>query len=177
MKPKLLLKPMLNLGICLSVLTVFFLTRKDSTFLVGLLEMVRLPIICFVLTLILYNGQSQNKKGPFQKQDNKRIYLCTQKMTKTIWSFMEALTMKITRFTRTSTSTKLKLNIGSLVTVFQWIFFSLEFLLQFVSTIIEFMFLEDTTLMWIYKKDTLMTCMKFNSTCPLKKEDPMQSHL
>lgn len=168
---------MLNLGICLSVLTVFFLTRKDYTFLVDHLEMGRLPIICFVLTLILYNGQNQNKKGLFQKQDNKRICLCTQKMTKTIWFFMEALTMKITKFTLTSTSTKLKLNIGSLVTVFPWIFFSLEFLLQFVSTIIRFMFLEDTFLMWIYKKDTLMTCMKFNSACLLKKEDPMQSHL
>lgn len=167
----------LSFDICLIARTVFFLTRKDSTFSEGQHKMGRPPIASSGLILTRCSGPNPSKKVPFPKQGNKQHCHCIQKTIKITLCFMEVPTIKIMKFTQTSTFIKSKPNTGFHVTTCPVTFFSQEFLLLFALTTTKFMFLEVTILMLTSKKDTLTTCIKFSSIFHFKKEDLMQSRL
>lgn len=105
--------------ICLFALTAFFRIKKDSIFLEAHPKMVKHQVPYFDLILIHYNGQNLNKKVPLQKQENKQIYHCTQRMKKIILFFMVAQITKTTKFIQISIFTKSKQNTGFHVIVCQ----------------------------------------------------------
>lgn len=168
---------MWSFAICPIVPPAFFLRRRGSIFSEGRHKMERLPTASLGLILTLCSGLNLSKRGSFPKPENKRHWHCIWKMTRITLCCMEVPTTKIMKFTPRSTFTKLKPNSGFHVTTSPVAFFNRGFLRQFVLMTTKSMFLGVTILMSTSKKDTLMTCMKFNSIFHSKKEGLMQSHL